>query len=84
MVRLISEKNGPDFSDSVLFAGFFADDLDWNRLFLNLLEQIQSSVPFELYKPQQQAASTKHAAKSSVPFELYKPQLVFPDVRLSC
>ena len=43
-------------------------------LFLNLLEQIQSSVPFELYKPQPAVGETLDALKSSVPFELYKPQ----------
>ena len=41
---------------------------------MNLLEQIQSSVPFELYKPQQMFLDTLIEDESSVPFELYKPQ----------
>ena len=36
----------------------------------------ESSVPFELYKPQQIVKPETPEAESSVPFELYKPQLL--------
>ena len=35
----------------------------------------QSSVPFELYKPQPPQRVHAYLSESSVPFELYKPQL---------
>ena len=59
---------------STLLTGFSSDDLNWKSLFLNLLEQIQSSVPFELYKPQPGFCGVDFFFQSSVPFELYKPQ----------
>ena len=36
----------------------------------------ESSVPFELYKPQLSGAPFSNTCYSSVPFELYKPQPV--------
>ena len=74
MVPLILEKTVRTTPELMRSTVFSSNTLDWNNLFLRMLEQIQSSVPFELYKPQPIGYACGITPESSVPFELYKPQ----------